>query len=129
MGATATQTVEAMRRTVSFHGIPHKLVTDSGPQFFEHEIEEFIRAIDIRHQRTPPYNSASNGQVEKLVQELIKSFKTKPVGRFVSHQISLFLLKYRTTPNCTIRKTPAEMLMKRELRTKLTLLVLVWKGK
>ncbi|XP_062511205.1 uncharacterized protein LOC134187104 [Corticium candelabrum] len=78
MGATATQTVEAMRRTVSFHGIPHKLVTDSGPQFFEHEIEEFIRAIDIRHQRTPPYNSASNGQVEKLVQELIKSFKTKP---------------------------------------------------
>ena len=29
--ATATQTVEAMRRTFSFYGIPHKLVTDDGP--------------------------------------------------------------------------------------------------
>ena len=118
---TATQTVEDMR-TFSFHGIPHKLVMDNGPQLVADEFEEFIRVNGTRHQRTPLYHPASNGQMERLVQELKKSLKTKPVGRSISHQVSLFLLKYRTTPNCTTGRTPAEMLMKRELRTKLTLL-------
>ena len=120
--ATAMQTVEAMRRSFSFHGIPHRLVTDNGPQFIAHEFQEFVRTNGIKHQRTPPYHPASNGQAERLVQELKKSLKTKPGGRSISHQISLFLLKYRTTPNCTTGRTPAEMLRKRELRTKLTLL-------
>ena len=119
--ATATQIVEAMRRTFSFHGIPHKLVTDNGPQFVDLEFEKFIRGNGIRHLRTPRY-PASNGQAKRLVQELKKSLMTKPVRRSISHQISLFLLKYKTTLNCATEKTPAEMLMKRELRTKLTLL-------
>ena len=73
--ATATQTVKAMRRTFSFHGIPHKLVTDNGLQFVAHEFEEFIRANGIRHQRTHPYHPASNVQVERLVQELKKALR------------------------------------------------------
>ena len=72
---TATQTVEAMRRTFSIHGIPHKLVTDIGPQFVAHEFEEFIRANGIRHQRPPRYNPSSNGQVERLVQELKRALR------------------------------------------------------
>ncbi len=72
---TATQTVEAMRRTFSIHGIPHKLVTDIGHQFVAHEFEEFIRANGIRHQRPPRYHPSSNGQVERLVQELKRALR------------------------------------------------------
>ncbi|XP_062520850.1 uncharacterized protein LOC134195787 [Corticium candelabrum] len=45
----------------------------------------------------------------------------RPPDRSISHQILLLLLKYRTTPNTTTGKTPSELLMKRELRTRLTL--------
>ena len=42
--------------------------------------------------------------------------------------MSLFLLHYRTTPHGTSGKTPAELLMKRSLRTRLSLLKLgSWK--
>ena len=81
-----------------------------------------MRANGIRHQKTPPYHPASNRQAERFVQELKKSLKMRPPDRSISHQIiSLLLLKYRTTPNTTTEKTPSELLMKRELRTRLTL--------
>ncbi|XP_062515178.1 uncharacterized protein K02A2.6-like [Corticium candelabrum] len=119
--ATTTQTVEALRRSFSCHGIPQRLVSDNGPQFVAREFQDFMRANGIRHQRTPPYHSASNGQAERFVQELKKSLKMRPPDQSISHQIPLLLLKYRTTPNTTTGKTPSELLMKRELRTWLTL--------
>ena len=73
------------------------------------------------HQLTAPYHPFSNGQAERLEQEVKKSLKTKKPCRTVSHQISIFLLRYQTTPNCTTGKTPAELLMK-ELRTRLSFL-------
>ena len=117
--ATTLQTIEAMRRSFSRHGIPQKLVTDNGTQFTAGEFEEFMKANGIKHHRTPPYHPSSNGQAST---EFKKSMKTKPAGRTSSHQLSVFLLRYRTTPNTTTRRTPSELLLKRDLRTKLTLL-------
>ena len=108
-----------MRRTFATHGIPYCMVTDNGPQFLS---EEFRRSNGIHHQRTPPYHPSTNGQVERMVQELKKSLKSKPSERTWSHRVSLFLLHYRTTPHGTTGKTPAELLMKRSLRTRLSLL-------
>ncbi|XP_062521448.1 igE-binding protein-like [Corticium candelabrum] len=64
------QTVNAMRRTFSYHGLPRRLVTDNGPQFRSHEFQMFMKANGIRHQLTPPYHPSSNGRTERLVQEL-----------------------------------------------------------
>ena len=75
-----------------------------------------------KHQLTPPFHPASNGQVERMVQEFKKSLKTTPTGRSVSHQVSIFLLHYRTTPNSTTAKIPAESMLKRSPRTRLSLL-------
>ena len=57
-----------------------------------------------------------------MAQEFKKSLKTKPTGRSVSHQVSIFLLHYRTTPNSTTGKTPVELMLKRSARTRLSLL-------
>ena len=119
---TSTQTIEAFWRTFACHGLPERLVTDNGPQFTSQQFQEFMKANRIKHQLTPPYHPSSNGQAERLVQEVKKSLKTKPSSRTVSHQLSIFLLQYRTTPNCTMGKTPAELLMKKELRTRLSFL-------
>ena len=67
------QTIEAMRRSSSCHGLPQRLVTDNGPQIGAQDFKEFIEANEIKHQLTPPYHSASNGQVDRMVQKLKKS--------------------------------------------------------
>ena len=64
-----------MRRSFATHGIPRYMVTDNGPQFRSEELEQFMRSNSIRHQCTPPYHPATNGQVERMVQELKKSLK------------------------------------------------------
>ena len=120
--ATTAQTMDAMRRTVSYNGLPLRVVTDNGPQFSSHEFKNFMSANEIKHQLTPPYYPAANGQVERMVQEFKESLKTKPTGKSVSHQVSIFLLHYRTTPNSTTGKIPAELMLKRSPRTRLPLL-------
>ena len=42
-------------------------------------------------------------------------------ARPMEHRPADFLLRYRTTPHSTTRATPAELLMKRRLRTRLSL--------
>ena len=120
--ATTGQTIAAMRRSFSCHGFPQRLVTNNVPQFRAQDFKEFMEANGIKHQLTPPYHPASNGQVERMVQELKKSLKGRPAGRSISHQVSSFLLYYRTTPHIATGKTPAELLIKRIPRTKLSLL-------
>ena len=108
-------------KNIATHGIPYCMVTDNGPQFLSEEFSKFMRSNGI-YQRTPPYHPSMNGQAERMVQELKKSLKSKPSERTWSHQVSLFLLYYRTIPHGTTGKTPAELLMKRSLRTRLSLL-------
>lgn len=120
--ATMLRTIKAMRRSFSYLGISRKLVTDNGPQFQEHKIREFMKTNGIRHQCNPPDHPTSNGQAEKIVQEPKRSLKSKPSNRSTKHQISVFLLHYRTTPNTTTGQTPSQLLMKRGLGTKLSLL-------
>lgn len=121
--ATAAQTVEILRRIFSTHGLPRRFVTHNGPQFKSQEFETFMKLNGIRHQLSPPYNPATNGQAERMVQEVKKkSLESRHERRTIAHQISAFLLRYRTTPNTTTGKTLSDLLMKRTIRTRLSLL-------
>ena len=73
--ATATQTVNCLLRFISTFGLPKVIVTDNGPQFVSHEFALFCQQNAIHHHRTPPYHPASNGQCERIVQEVKKCLK------------------------------------------------------
>ena len=118
---TASRTIEVMRRVVSFYGIPRRLVTDNDPQFRSVEFQEFMKGNGAKHQLTPLYHSSSNGQAEQAVQIFKRSMEARPKGRTIRHQISVLLLQYRSTPNTSTGKTPSELLVKRVLRTRLSL--------
>ena len=74
---------------------------------------------------TPPYHPQSNGPAERAVrvvmEALVKQILEGNKSRSIKHRLADFLLRYRTIPPSTTGAMPAELLMRRRLRTGLSL--------
>ena len=68
-----------------------------------------------------PYHPASNGLTERAVQT-VKERLLKMPGNCVTQKLQQVLFHYRLTPHSLTRRSPAEMLMGRKLRSRLDLL-------
>ena len=117
--ATSTSTISTLRRIFSVHGVPEVIVSDNGTQFTSSLFKDFCRALNIQHIHSPPYHPQSNGQAERFVdtfkRALLKSRGEGPMEEV----LQTFLFTYRTTPNPATPdgRSPAEVLMGRQLRT------------
>ena len=107
------------------HCLPEEVVSDNGPQFTSNEFGEFMSKNGIKHTLVPPNHPQSNGAAERSVrvvkEALVKQVLESNRARAMEHRLPDFLLRYRTTPHSTTGATPAELLMKRRLRTRLSL--------
>lgn len=88
-----------------------------------------MKANGVKHTLTPPYHPQSNGAAERAVQTTKKALlkqllddKEKGNTRSLQHRIDNFVFSYRTTPHTFTGKTPAELFLRRKLRTRLSLL-------
>lgn len=99
-------------------------MSDNGPQFTSDEFKVFIQSNGIIHTRIPPYHPASNGGAERYVQTLKQALKTSKLQKEASLQTRLasFLFSYRNTPHTVTDQTPAALFLKRQPRTKFSLL-------
>ena len=123
----ATRTIDALRNIFCAQGIPETLVSDNGPPFQSEEFELFCASNGIKHIPAPPYHPATNGQAENCVKTVKRALKkhfldTSKSNVSDSHKLASFLLTYRNTPHSVTGRTPAELLNKRKLRTRLDLL-------
>lgn len=121
---TSAKTIEALRSLFSAYGLPKEVVTDNGTQFVSQEFEISLARNGVKHIASPAYHPASNGLAERLVQNLKKSLaKNRAIGGMtLEHCAANFLFGYRNTPHTTTGKTPAELFLKRQVRTRLSLL-------
>ena len=109
---TSQSIINSLKTVFARHGISETLRTDNGPQFSSQQFAEFAKQYDFTHTSSSPHFPASNGQAERTVQtvkHLLKDTDDPP----------LTLLSYRATPFPWCGRSPAELLMGRNIRTTL----------
>ena len=117
--ANSTQTISVLHSIFSTHGVPKLLVLDNGTAFTR--IPELPEADGMRHNTSAPYHPATNGLAERAVHTL-KAFLKKATEGSLEDKLSTFLFQYHITPHSTIGSSPAQLLMGRQLRSRLDLL-------
>ncbi|KAK3745368.1 hypothetical protein QZH41_001397 [Actinostola sp. cb2023] len=113
-------TRKKLKKMFSTHGIPEVLQTDNGPPFNSHAFEEFAKETGFRHKRITPIHPKAQGQVEgfnKLVNKISAIARQDSID---PHEAIYDMLQaYRSTPHPATKTPPYQLLMNREVRTKL----------
>ena len=117
-----TSTIYYLREIFSRQGLPDILVSDNASIFKSKEFVDFCNRNGIRQRLIAPGHPATNGQVERYCQTLktkLKCMRFHPGT--LQEKLCELLFRYRATP-LSCGKTPAELMMGRNLKTKLDLL-------
>lgn len=120
---TTFTTVKILKEMFARFGIPNTVVSDNGPAFISSEFKQFMTSNGIHHKLMAAYHPASNGQAERYVQTLKKKIRAMADEPGDSHtNLCRFLLQNRKVINSSTGRSPAEMMFKRNIRTKIDLL-------
>ena len=80
----------------------------------------YVKALGIVHEPVSPYWPQANGEVERFNQPLETAIQAAVVeGKVWRQELNTFLLQYRSTPHCTTKVAPSELMFNRKIRGKL----------
>ena len=117
---TADKTVEALNRVFCMHGFPVSITTDNNPQFISQTFKDYMEEHGIFHRKVTPLWPEANGEVERQNRSILKRLRIAQAERKNwKEELQTYLLMYRSTPHTVTGVSPAEMLFRRKLRTKL----------
>lgn len=117
---TASAVIKVLRETFARFGLPREVVSDNGPPFTSKEYAEFMQNNGIRLSYSAIYHPSSNGAAEgavKLCKRAVK--KSLRDGQDMEAALQTYLLAYRNVEHSTTGVSPATLLQKRNLRSRL----------
>lgn len=113
---SSANTITALKSIFARHGIPSEAVSDNASNFTSGTFKKFVNDWNFVHTTSSPRFPQSNGQAERCVQTvktLLKKAEKSDGDVYIS------LLEYRACPIDGIGLSPSQLLMQRQLRTKL----------
>ena len=113
---TSNMVISIMKQIFSEHGIPSRVISDNGPQYFSEAFKEFAQQWQFDHITSSPKFPKSNGFIERQIQTIKRALiKAKQAGR----DPNLAMQCVRTTPINYNLPSPVELLNNRILRSNL----------
>ena len=117
---TADKVIESLDEMFSRHGLPLSIASDNGPQFVSRVFSEYLENNGIKHRRVTPLWPQANGEIERQNRSMLKRMQiAQAEGKDWQKELRTYLTAYRTTPHTTTGVSPAELLFRRKIRTRL----------
>ena len=111
---TSSYVIGKLKNLFSKFGIPEIVVSDQGPQFNSASFCQFGIEYGFQHYKSDPHFPQENGCAERAVQT---------AKRILSQEdVFLALMTYRATPLDTTGYSPAQLLMGRQIRTRVPMI-------
>ena len=111
---SANTVIHKIKAQFARHGIPRKLISDSGTQYTSEEFATFAKTWQFRHHPSAPGNHRANGAAEAAV-KIVKALMLKCSK--AGEDPYLGLLNLRNTPNEGLTTSPAQRLFGRRTQT------------
>ena len=94
---TTNATIDSLRALFARYGLPHKLVSDNGPQFDAGEFKSFLKINCVKHTLCPPYHPSTNGLAERHVQTFKAIYQCCTDKGSGQHRVANVLFRSRNT--------------------------------
>ncbi|XP_033097625.1 uncharacterized protein K02A2.6-like [Anneissia japonica] len=102
------------------YGIPVTVRTDNGPPFNGGEFSQFAQYSGFKHRKVTPLWPRANGEVERMMRNLKKLYRTATAEQQNWRQaLNKYLRNHRATPHSSTGMPPATLMFGREIRTRL----------
>ena len=120
---SAVAVIPKLDKVFSTHGFPEKSKSDGGPPFNggdTHYFKQYMKWAGIDHKVVAPEDPEANGLAEGFMKSIKKVWHCARIeGKNFKQELYKFLRQYRATPHSSTGRSPAEVLFKRTIRTRL----------
>ena len=117
---SAKSVIPKLDRIFATFGSPQVVRTDNGPPFNSSDFASFALYIGFHHRKITPLWPQANGEVERMMRNLKKVYRTATTENQPWKQaVYTYLRNYRATPHSTTGVAPATLLFQYGYRTRL----------
>ena len=117
---SANSVIPVMDKIFSMLSIPRTVKTDNGPPFNGEQFSKFAAYMGFYHRKITPLLPQANATAERFMRTLGKCLRVSHMENIPWKQhLYTFLREYRATPHSTTTTSPAELLLKRRMHTKM----------
>lgn len=126
-GTSTNALICKLKYLFSKFGLPVVIVSDNDTKINSKEFNQFCSNNGIRYVTSPIYHPSSNGQAEnsvKTCKKMLKCILEQNLSKeMVADKLLEFLFEYRNAIHCSTGETPAKLMLGRNLRSRLDLVL------
>lgn len=128
MAMTTSTGMDKLKNILSdsfnIHGVPETITHDNGPLYNGREWQAFARKQGFKPKVCSPEHPESNGIEERFLSVLVKVIHAAVAeGKDPRLEVKKRLLNYRNTLHPSMGASPVSLMMGREIRTKLPVMM------
>ena len=116
---SANTVIPVFDKVFSMFGLPRVVKTDNGPPFNSEQFSKFADCLGFHHRKITPLWPQANATAERFMRTLRKAIRVSETVNIPWKQtLNTFLREYRSTPHSTTGASPADLMLRYKMHTK-----------